>query len=113
MARKSLALVLVLLLAPISRGDEVLVHLSDTHLPVAGNERTIANIPSRVTAIVVTGDLTEFGGLEPFARFEKLFSPQARVLATLGNHDATWRSLHDVFWKRHGASYHAADAGPL
>src|SRR5438105_12083778 len=78
----------------------LLVHLTDSHVPVVGCEKTleaVAPLVSTADALVVTGDLTEFGGLESFASFERIFSRQP-VLPTLGNHDATWRSLHDVFF---------------
>jgi outer membrane protein assembly factor BamB len=115
-----LALSLVLAAsAQITAGEEdvTLVHLSDTHLPVAGADATVAAaapILGRASAVVVTGDLTEFGGLDLFAKFERAVSPvKAPLWPTLGNHDATWRSLHSVFWARFGHPYYAREVGDL
>jgi outer membrane protein assembly factor BamB/predicted phosphodiesterase len=127
MARNPLVPVLLAALAaPLlprsgTAGDETrdarLLHFSDTHVPVDGSARTIAAaaaVSTRATAILVTGDLTEFGGLESFAGYERLFAGFTQpLLPTLGNHDATWRSLHDVFWKRFGRNFYARDVGPL
>ncbi|MEZ0230023.1 MAG: metallophosphoesterase, partial [Planctomycetota bacterium] len=113
-------LLLVLLLAAVRLLDTAehrLVHFSDTHLPVAGSDATFEKareLVAKADGVVVTGDLTEFGGLDSLQKFDKVFADvKAPFVPTLGNHDATWRSLHDVFWKRYGKNYYAKDAGPF
>ncbi len=115
MARNLLLTIVLIALPMLDVGEHRIVHFSDTHLPVAGSDTTFAKAREHVQgadAVVVTGDLTEFGGLDSLEKFDKVFATvTAPFVPTLGNHDATWRSLHDVFWKRFGKNYYAKDAG--
>lgn len=117
MARNLLLAVLLLGALLQDGGEHRLVHFSDTHLPVAGSDATFAKAREALEGadcVVVTGDLTEFGGLDSLEKFEKVFATlRIPFVPTLGNHDGTWRSLHDVFFRRRGRSYYAQDAGPF
>ncbi|HZV03434.1 MAG TPA: PQQ-binding-like beta-propeller repeat protein [Planctomycetota bacterium] len=112
-------LLLIGLALSVARAEErgvLLVHVSDTHFPVAGTERTIAAMGSYLgvrSHVIVTGDLTEFGGLDSLANFDKAFGHVFDLVTTLGNHDATWRSLHDRFWARHGRPYYSHDVASV
>jgi 3',5'-cyclic AMP phosphodiesterase CpdA len=84
---------------------------------VKGCEETVAHAASalaKADALVVTGDLTEFGGLESLGKFDWIFAGvKCPLIPTLGNHDATWRSLHDVFFTRFDRNYYRRDVGPF
>lgn len=104
------------------------IHASDTHAPLAESGRTIAKIAPdarflfedgtsapRREFVVVTGDLTEFGGAaagraawETYLGWWKPVGIPVRHC--LGNHDATWDSLAPALREVQGASNVAFDA---
>jgi outer membrane protein assembly factor BamB len=103
--------------------DFTFIHCSDTHVPVPGSEKLIPALkgikeirltPYNVTAgppsfIIVTGDLTEFGGgswEHHLALWAGLAVPIHQVL---GNHDNTWDCCRPRLRKRRGQAYYSFD----
>jgi 3',5'-cyclic AMP phosphodiesterase CpdA len=86
--------------------EQLIVHLSDTHLttlaePLHGNVDADANlaealaglVPLRPTALVITGDLADTGASDAYERLKAAVEPAAaqmgaEVIWVMGNHDA-------------------------
>lgn len=106
----------LLLLSPLAAEDLLFYHASDMHVPVAGTAETVAEMakfPGGEPAfIIVTGDLTEFGGgdgaWERYLALWKAFPMP--VYSALGNHDQTWWVLRPEIVARHGAPWYSWDA---
>ena len=83
--------------------QKILVQLSDTHIRLPGQlayrrvdtsaylARAVAavkRLPQAADAVVVTGDLTDFGRLDEYAQLRELLAPlPCRVYLMPGNHD--------------------------
>ena len=107
--------------------DAVLLQLSDPHLGarwtgedpaelLAAAVACAGNLLPRVDAVLVTGDLTDTGGDEEYARVRELLAPlEAPVHALPGNHDARG-ALRRTFGVPGGEDdpvQYVADVGPL
>ena len=106
----------LLLLSPLAAEDLLFYHCSDTHVPVAGTAGTVAEMAKftggEPAFVVVTGDLTEFGGGDgAWEKYLALWKPfPMPVYSALGNHDETWWVLRPEIAARHGAPWYSWDA---
>ena len=126
----SQVLAVVLLASPSSAVEGFsFIHMSDTHIPYS----TTANVmreakglgpvemtPYGVTApapsfVVVTGDLTEFGGGN--GSWEQFTGVMGDIglpfYCVSGNHDNTWDSCRPRIATRHGAPHYSFDHGGI
>lgn len=93
------------------------IHASDVHVPVRASADTVRRIretcgeKSKPAFVIVTGDLTEFGGSGDWQKYVDLWKDfEVPVYHVLGNHDATWHSLNYQFRRKYGAPYYAFEA---
>ena len=123
-------LALVLLAVPSSAVEDFsFIHMSDTHIPYANTEDVMREAkglgavemaPYGVTApapsfVIVTGDLTEFGGGNGW--WEQFIGVMDEVglpfYCVTGNHDNTWDSCRPRIAERYRAPYYAFDHGGI
>ena len=122
-------------------GDFAFIHASDTHAPIPESGRTIASVSAdepllfddgvsapRREWVVVTGDLTEFGGTAfgraAFETYLGWWKPlDLRIYHVMGNHDATWDCLGprlrelqggaNLAFERHGCKFLLLDSSTV
>lgn len=105
------------------------IHMSDTHIPYSNTEDIMLEAkglgpvqmtPYRITTpppsfVIVTGDLTEFGGGHGW--WEQFLGLMNQIglpfYCVAGNHDNTWDSCRPRIATRYGAPYYSFDYGGI
>lgn len=118
--RKIFSSALLLLAASIcAQGEFIWYHCSDTHFPMEQSEKTIQFIKQcaakeKPRFIIVTGDLTEFGGADAFEKYRQSWKDCAvNVFSITGNHDNTWSSLNHRIQELHGGNFYSFKEGGI